>query len=242
MLRSLTPRSFLGVFLAMSLLAAAAGPLALAPDRAATAPAPAVDAIEFRQEMRRLWKDHITWTRLYIVSVAADLPDQDLAAQRLLRNQRDIGDALKPFYGDEAGDELATLLEEHILVAADLLAAAKAGDQSQVEAASTRWYANADAIAAFLNSANPAHWPRAAMTAEMQMHLELTLREAVARLEGDYGADIAAYDEIHHHILGFADFLSDGVIRQFPERFAPPSATNPPVPAGESQEHHLPHG
>ena len=94
-----------------------------------------VERVAFQDQMRKLWEDHITWTRLVIVSFAADLPDQELTAQRLLRNQTDIGDAVKPFYGEDAGNELTTLLEEHIQGAVELLAAAKAGDAAAVEAA-----------------------------------------------------------------------------------------------------------
>jgi hypothetical protein len=173
----------------------------------------------FDAQMRKLWEDHVTWTRLYIVSAAADLPDLELTAQRLLQNQADIGDAAAAFYGDEAGAELTTLLEEHILGAADLLAAAKSGDQTAIEVAGANWYANADAIAAFLAAANPDQWPLADMQAEMRMHLDLTLDEATARLNGDYAADIAAYDRVHDHILAFVDRLSAGIAAQFPERF-----------------------
>jgi hypothetical protein len=177
-------------------------------------------ALAFREEMRRLWEDHIVWTRLYIVSFAADLPDLDLTAQRLLRNQTDIGDAIKPYYGVEAGDQLTVLLEEHILGAVDLLMAARSGDQDAIVTASDNWYVNADQIAAFLSQANPAAWPHADLREEMKMHLDLTLEEATARLTGDFAADIAAYDEVHGHILPFADLLSGGIIAQFPEKFA----------------------
>jgi hypothetical protein len=179
-----------------------------------------IERVAFQDAMRKLWEDHITWTRLYIVSFAADLPDQELTAERLLRNQTDIGDAIKPFYGEDAGNELTTLLEEHIQGAVDLLAAAKAGDQAAVETASANWYANADAIAAFLNAANPDIWPLADLQAEMKMHLDLTLEEATARLNGDFAADIAAYDQIHDHILKLADLLSTGIMQQFPDKFA----------------------
>jgi hypothetical protein len=188
---------------------------------AAAANEDAAARVAFREEMRRLWEDHIVWTRLYIVSAAADLPDMELTAQRLLRNQADIGAAVAPFYGDEAAAALTGLLEEHITGAGALLAAAKAGDESAVETATASWYANADAIAAFLHAANPDHWPEAALRAEMRMHLDLTLAEATARLGGDYAADIAAYDEVHDHILRMADLLSGGIVAQFPDRFAP---------------------
>ena len=194
------------------------------PPPAPAAPhAPAVstplDRAAFHDAMRKLWEDHVTWTRLYIVSVAAGLPDSQPAAERLLRNQADIGDAIKPFYGEAAGEGLTALLRPHILIAADLLKAAKAGDTAGVEAASARWSANADEIADFLNKANPTNWPQAALRAEMRHHLDLTLQEAQARLRGDWAADVAAYDAVHAHILGMADVLSSGIVKQFPRKF-----------------------
>jgi hypothetical protein len=176
----------------------------------------------FHDAMRTLWSDHIVWTRQFIVSAAtqaSDLADLGPTVDRLLRNQADIGNAIKPFYGAAAGDRLTALLREHILTAADLVAAAKAGDSAKVADASARWYANADAIAAFLSAANPRSWPLADMRAMMKRHLDLTLQEAVARLEGRYADDIAAYDAVQAEILGMADMLSDGIVRQFPARF-----------------------
>jgi hypothetical protein len=58
------------------------------------------------------------------------------------------------------------------------------------------------------------------LDAMMQDHLDLTLEEAVARLQGRYADDIAAYDQIHVQILSMADMLSDGIIAQFPSKFA----------------------
>lgn len=175
--------------------------------------------LAFHDAMRKLWEDHITWTRLYIVSAVADLPDQSPTAQRLLQNQDDIGNAIKPFYGEEAGNQLSSLLRDHILIAAELLDAAKSGETAAFEDASARWYANADDIATFLNAANPKHWPLDEMKAMMKEHLDLTLAEASARLNGDWNADIAAYDEIHAQILDMADMLSTGIIEQFPKKF-----------------------
>ncbi len=191
---------------------AAAGPV-LASDKVPLSEA------AFRNDMRKLWEDHVTWTRLFIVSAVADLPDAGPTAQRLLQNQVDIGNAIKPYYGDAAGEQLTALLTDHILIAADLVAAAKSGDTAAFEAAHTAWYANADDIAAFLASANPHHWPEVEMAAMMREHLDLTLQEASARLTGDWAADIAAYDQIHVQGLHMADMLSDGIISQFPRAF-----------------------
>jgi hypothetical protein len=179
----------------------------------------ATPADQLSKAMRKLWEEHITWTRLYLVSFAAGLPDTALTAQRLLRNQVDIGDALKPFYGVAAGNRLTALLKQHILGAAALVAAAKAGKTSQVQRAKRAWYANADAIALFLHGANPEHWPLAQVAQMMHKHLDLTLEEALARLQGQYAADIAAFDRVQAEILQMADALTAGIIAQFPQRF-----------------------
>lgn len=180
-----------------------------------------IDRIEFNKDMRKLWEDHVTWTRLFVVSFLADLPDVDATAGRLLQNQADIGDAIVPFYGDEAGAALTSLLTDHILIAADLVGAAKAGDGDAVAEHRARWDANADDIARFLADANPA-WPFETMQDLMHAHLDQTFAEVAARLAGDFEADIAAYEEIHLHILELADVLADGIIEQFPRRFTRP--------------------
>jgi hypothetical protein len=176
-------------------------------------------AVAFRGDMRKLWEDHIVWTRAFIVSFAADADDQDEVATRLLANQDHIGDAIKPFYGEEAGEQLTVLLKEHILGAVTLLQAAKAGDTSAFDAANEAWYANGAEIAQFLNAANPEHWRLAETTHHMTMHLDLTLQEAANRLSGNFAADIADYDAVHEAILEMADFLSLGIINQFPKQF-----------------------
>jgi hypothetical protein len=178
--------------------------------------------VAFHDAMRKLWEDHIVWTRQYIVSAATlpgDLADIGPTTDRLLANQVDIGNALKPFYGDAAGAQVTTLLRDHILTAAQLIAAAKSGDASGVTRTSAAWYANAHDIAVALHGLSPKHWALGDLEAMMKDHLDLTLDEAVARLQGRYADDIVAYDRVHAEILSMADLLSDGIIAQFPNRF-----------------------
>ena len=185
-----------------------------------TESASGIDPLAFQQAVRKLWEDHITWTRVYIISALAGLPEAGTAAQRLLQNQVVIGNAIKPFYGDQAGDQLTSLLKEHILTAADLLAAAKTGDNAKFETTKKSWYDNADQIARFLNQANPDNWPLGEMKSMMKAHLDLTLDEATARLNGDWAGDVVAYDKVHAEILEMADMLASGIFQQFPDKFA----------------------
>ena len=173
---------------------------------------------QLRLGMHKLWEDHVVWTRNVILNIMDDLPGTDQAVARLLRNQDDIGNAIKPIYGDAAGTELTRLLREHITQAADLLKAAKSGNKPAFDDFNKKWLKNADDISAFLSKANP-HWKLEDMKKMMHDHLTLTTEEAVARLKKDYEADVKAYDKVHDEILAMADMLTDGILKQFPEKF-----------------------
>jgi hypothetical protein len=174
----------------------------------------------FRGSMDRLWEEHVAWTRMAIVGFAAGLPDLPATEARLLRNQTDIGNAIKPFYGAAAGRQLTALLKTHILQAVTVLAAAKSGDKAKLNAALEAWYGNAHQIAAFLSHANPQGWPLDATTAMMNNHLKLTTAEAVAELTHHWSASVADYDKVEAEILMMSQTLAQGIITQFPDRFS----------------------
>ena len=205
-----------GVAAALSLVLAADHPASAHAARTGTASA---KAAAFSASMDKLWEDHIVWTRMVIVDFAAGLPDLKAAETRLLRNQVDIGNAVKPYYGAAAGNALTQLLRTHILEAVPVLEAAKTGDKAGLTKALAAWYANAHQIAAFLSKANPHAWPLAMTSSMMKHHLDLTTKEAVARLQGHWAADIAAYDGVHNEILQMSHMLSTGIVSQFPNRF-----------------------
>jgi hypothetical protein len=186
-----------------------------------TAPA-AITAKELslRSTMDRLWEEHVMWTRLAIISLTTNAPDTQATVARLLRNQTDIGNAVKPFYGAAAGKQLTALLREHILIAADLIGVAQKGDQAGVSAQQARWTKNADEIATFLSKANPRYWKLGEMKTMMHNHLRLTTDEVVARLRQDWPADVKAYDRVEREILQMSTMLSDGLVSQFPARFS----------------------
>jgi hypothetical protein len=206
----------------LKLIAAVVGAAALAlPASAAAAPARStVSATQFRLGMDKLWEEHVAWTRMAIVSFAAGQPNLPATEARLLRNQVDIGNAIKPYYGAAAGTKLTALLKTHILQAVTVLKAAKAGNKTQVNAALKAWHVNAHQIAAFLSHANPTAWPLHATTMMMDDHLDLTTKEAVDELGGHWAASVADYDKVEAEILMMSHTLSDGIIQQFPGRFA----------------------
>jgi len=148
----------------------------------------------------------------------AGSPDAEAAAGRLLKNQEDIGNAIVPVYGEGAGKKLTDLLKQHILIAVDLVGAAKIGDQKKFEESDKKWTANADDIAAFLSAANP-FWPEKDVADLLYLHLKLTKDEAVARLTKNWAQDVKTFDEILTEAMVIADTLVEGVIKQFPNKF-----------------------
>jgi hypothetical protein len=181
-------------------------------------PGHTTQASMLRQDMRKLWTDHVVWTRDYIIAAVGDAPDASAALNRLMKNQDDIGNAVAGFYGDSAGKQLTTLLKEHIAIAGDLIKAAKAGDKSGQQQADTKWHQNATQIADFLSKANP-NWPRATLVDLMNRHLSTTTDEVVARLNKNWDDDVRAFDAVYDHILHMSDALADGIVKQFPEKF-----------------------
>ena len=217
-MKKLTIALALGIFVALQ---AAAVPAATPPEsqsRPAASAAVSSSAMALKQDMRKLWTDHVVWTRDYIIAAIGDQPDAQAAANRLMKNQDDIGNAVGKVYGAAAGQQLATLLKEHISIAVDLIKAAKAGDKAGQQAADAKWSANGVAIADFLSKANP-NWPRATLVTMMNVHLATTTNEVVARLNKKWDEDVRAFDAVYDHILMMADALSDGIVKQFPEKF-----------------------
>jgi len=176
------------------------------------------EALSLQLALRRLWADHVIWTREYVVAAIANSPDAQAVAGRLLANQEHIGSAIVPFYGEQAGQALTGLLKQHIMVAVELIEAAKTGDQEKFTDADQRWDQNARDIASFLSSANP-NWPERDVVDLLSQHLKLTKDEATARLAQRWEDDIEAFDQIFTEILTVSDVLSTGIVKQFPDRF-----------------------
>ena len=175
--------------------------------------------VKFENDFRRLWVDHVLWTSNYITSATtASAEDQKDVLERLLRNQEDIGNAIKPIYGEEAGKKLTDLLKEHIVLAGGIVEAAKSGNKAKLDQLNKQWYKNADEIAAFLSSANP-NLKNEELRKLLYAHLKLVADDLNASLKKDWQARIVSIDDGMTHIIMMSDVISDAVVKQFPEKF-----------------------
>lgn len=174
---------------------------------------------ELNKAMRELWSAHMYWTLLTVDAFYNDPKGLDAKLHRLLQNQKDIGAAIVPFYGQAAGDKLAELLKVHIQNAVPVLQTAKSGDKTALDKAVKNWYANAKEIGDFLASANPKNWTAKETESALEMHITHTIAYSVGILKSDYTQSFGGFEEALHHMLHLADILSDGIAKQFPEKF-----------------------
>ena len=173
---------------------------------------------ELNRELRKLWIDNTIWTGSYIMSAISGLPEQQRVLERLLKNQDDIGNAYKPYYGEAAGNKVAVLLREHIIIAGQLVEAAKTGNQPAAAKLNRQWHRNADDIARYLSKVNP-YWNENVLKDMLYTHLKLINDQVVFRLKKDWDAEIRAIDVNEEHMLHLADILSGGIAKQFPKKF-----------------------
>ena len=173
---------------------------------------------DFKAMNRLLWEEHVNWTRMTIISIVFNLPDLKYVQERLLRNATDMGNCLRPFYGDQIADRYAELIKEHLVLAAELVTAAAKGDATVAAEKEKEWYRNADNIALFLSTINP-YFDQEVIRSMFYTHLALTKFEAVSMIEKNYKEDVAVFDKIEAEALEMADAISDGIIKQFPSMF-----------------------
>jgi len=175
--------------------------------------------LELNRAMRDLWYAHMYWTLITVDAYYNDPRGLNAKLNRLLQNQKDIGAAIVPYYGQAAGDHLAKLLTEHITLAVPVLKAAKENDKVALDKAVKDWYANAKAIGTFLASANPKNWDAKDTQAALEMHITQTIAYSVSILKAEYSQSFGGFEEATRHMVMLADMLTEGIAKQFPERF-----------------------
>lgn len=173
----------------------------------------------FDSAMQKLWADHMQYTFLTVDAFYNNPEALDAQLTRLLANQEHIGDAVIPYYGQEAGNALTELLKEHILGAVPVLSAAQNGEEAALDQAVEDWFTNGAEIAEFLASANPDNWTFEEMKHHMDDHLFTTIDYAVDLLEKNYENATQSYDTAFGHMMDFAHELAVGIAKQFPKQF-----------------------
>lgn len=179
---------------------------------------PNKNMLDLNNEMRRLWIEHIVWTKFAVSAILSDAPDTKLIVQRLLQNPSDFEKLFAEYYGFNVAKRFNELLTEHLLIAAEIVKAAKKGDTASVDMLNTKWYKNADDIADFLSSINE-YWDRRDVQRMMYKHLDLLKSNVMNMIENRYEESIKTFDQIQKQALQMADTYTEGIIKKFPNKF-----------------------
>ena len=169
-------------------------------------------------DMRCAWEQHVYWTRMLLISIAERLKDQSATTERLLQNPKDIAEIFGRYFCPDSVCAVERLLTEHLEIAANLITALRDGQSERADELRRQWYANADQLAEALSCLSP-FYRYEEMRNMLRRHLDLTTQEIEARLAGHFEADIRAFDQVEREALLMADEFTDGIVRQFPQKF-----------------------
>ena len=169
--------------------------------------------ISLHDTMRQQWADHTVWSRMVVMGVLAPMEGCEFYEDRLARNDKDLEALFAQFYGN-AAEKFGLLIQTHNKIESELLYAMKSDDQ-KFRSILTDWYKNADEIAVLLSQLNPKYWPREEMSQIWRMHLDTSLDQAFAFNKGDWQYDVMSFDSLQQQSTKMADFLSDGILKQF---------------------------
>lgn len=181
-------------------------------------PVASAKAASLMMNMRKLWVDHLIWLNMWVIDYAATGQDNSTISDRLNKNADDIGSAIRTYYGNDAGNKIASLLKDHVRLATDVVKASKANDSNALGSANTRWYDNANQIADFLAQTIP-NISDTDLRQMMKTHLDQDKQAANDILSNNSQAIVTDFDNAENQILMMADTLSQGIMKQLPDRF-----------------------
>ena len=173
-----------------------------------------------KTNMRKLCEDHVTYTRNIIFCIVDELPGKEEATQRLIKNLVDITNAIEPYYGSDVRKQLTVLLKTHVELMIEVINQAKVRNEEKLEMINKKWYANASEISVLLRKMNP-NWALTDIKLMMYNHLTLTSEEAMNRINKNYPADAATFEEVQIEIKELSDKLVEDIVVQFPNKFSP---------------------
>lgn len=180
-----------------------------------------------RLEMQKLWATHILWAGKAIDAAIAGTPEITPAIQRLMETQNKMGNLFTTYYGKKIGDQIAALLKEHVTATGNVLNTVIAQysqqqqqpqqQQQQMNRAYKRWLQSTSAIADFLAKINP-NWNQDTLTTMMYERLRFYCRHIHFRITQNWKALDDNTEQMLNHMLAMSKELTDGIIKQLPEK------------------------
>ncbi len=171
-------------------------------------------------DFRQLLTELAYLTRFYIVSVASGFGDAQAVAERLYALPLKFKAKAELIFGAPLGEELVTLLSNHIINLQTLVSALETGDQATVDASMQRLYSNADLLAAYFSRINP-FWSESRWRSLFYTYDRTVIELVIAVMTGEYVRSLDIFDRLLFSALMMADYLADGFIQYLTVRRVP---------------------
>jgi hypothetical protein len=184
-----------------------------------TAPVNNKTSYALAQAMQRQWMEYAVWIREHTVAAVDERIDRAEVAARLLRVPTDIGRAVEKYHGRKAGRRVTQMLKQHVTIAIDFVDAACDGDRQRYNDVESVWDDNAADFATALGALNVT-WTGARVRELWKAHIALIKAMLTARLEENFDHEVDTLDELMTTVVAFADAMTDGIIREFADKFA----------------------
>lgn len=165
--------------------------------------------VDLKTTMLKLWSDHGNYTVFVIKSIVDHNQDTDVLLPRLLNNQKEIGDQLKPYIGTAKGNKLTKVLQEHIKLAGEVIKAATYN--KPIEQAKAKLFKNSDEVAMVLTSINPDILPYEETQEMFRVHNEFVINMTIARLQKNYKKEIKLYDAYINELVMMSNMIVDAL-------------------------------
>ena len=174
--------------------------------------------VDLTSTLRKLFTDHAVYTKFVINAIIDGTADIKALLPRLMQNQVDIGDQLKPIIGNKSS-VLIKLLQKHIeLAGATVTEIAQdstyfdsdvVSDSIQEAINNQLW--NGNQVASFLSALNSEVLGKEMVESMFQQHNMFVVMMAMKRKEKDYVQELVLYDAYYNQILEMSDAISNAL-------------------------------
>lgn len=156
------------------------------------------------------WLNYTYLLRMLLVSMAADLPDQQELVTALIDNAEEIADLFGRYYPENTVNSLRDLLVRQVELTGGLITQKKEGRTKDTEEQVRRLNENADRIAELLASATP-EYEESVLKEMFRMQVDLTGQEISERFADNYEKDLQTFWNIQRQIIAMADYFANGL-------------------------------
>lgn len=171
-----------------------------------------------KTEIAKVWIENAIYTRQSILCLTDRLPGSQETLYRLMVNQEEIGELFNKYYGRKLGDEFCQLLSSNTSLIVRLIRSRNDGNTKELEATRKRIISHNTDIINFLVQINP-YYNKQELEREITILMDLMSKQIDYRIRGVYDLDIENFDRIINESIVFSNFLSEGIIKLYPNKF-----------------------